>query len=145
MASTFKWTAQSAQTTVLSTQLNSLADGAYSNASSAVDNTSNLHQWASAELVLASLTPTGSAYIAVYLLPTQSSVYPDGGGATAPSAENLWCVFALSTSGSVKNRVLMGLPIPPANFKLVLLNAAGASLAASGNTLKLTTYQDQSV
>lgn len=143
MSTTHKWTAQSAQTTVLSTDLNSLSNAAYSAASSALDNTSNLHQWAAAELVLASLTPTGSPYIAVYLLPTQSSVYPDGGGSTAPSAENLWCVFQLSTSTSAKNRVIMGLPIPPANMKFVLYNGAGPALASSGNTLKITTYTEQ--
>ena len=145
MATTHKWTAQSGQTTVLSTDLNALANGAYSVVSAAVDNTTNLHQWASAELVLASLTPTGSPYIAVYLLPTQSSVYPDGGGAVAPSAENLWCVFALSTSAGAKNRVIMGLPIPPANMKFVLYNAAGPALGATLNTLKITTYAEQSV
>ena len=59
MATTHKWTAQSSQTTVLSTDLNSLANAAYSAASAAFDNTSNLYQWASAELVLASLTPSG--------------------------------------------------------------------------------------
>lgn len=143
MATTHKWTAQSSQTSVLTTELNSLANAAYSAASAALDNTSNLHQWASAELVLASLTPTGSPYIAVYLLPTQSSVYPDGGGSTAPSAENLWCVFALSTSTGAKNRAVMGLPIPPANMKFVLYNAAGPALASSGNTLKITTYAEQ--
>ena len=131
--------------TALSTELNSLANGAYSAVSAAIDNTTLRHLYMALELNLASLTPTAGGYIGVHLLPSvDASTYPDGGGAVAPSAGSLLCVMDLSTSAGAKIRTRAGLVIPPYLFKLVLLNAAGAALAASANTLKYQMYSEQS-
>lgn len=144
MATTHRYTAPSTTlTSYLTTEMNSLASGSYTAASSAIDNTSNLHLFMAVHLHLASLTPSGSPYCALYLLPAfDGSVYVDGGGATAPPAANLVAVFDLSTSATAKERSAV-FPIPPASFKLVLLNASGVSLASSGNTLKGNTFTEQ--
>ena len=128
--------------TALSTALDALGNGSYSAASSAITNGSGtVYKYMALELYLASLTPSGTPYIEVYLLPTVDATnYVDGGGATAPPAETLLAVFSLSTSASTKRRAVSNLLIPPFDFKLVLKNASGVSLAASGSTLKYRRY-----
>jgi len=131
--------------TALSTELNSLANGAYSAASAAIDNTSTKHLYMALQLRLASLTPgAANTGISVYLLPAVDTTYPDGGGAVVPGPENYLCCFApLSTSAGAKARDMAGLPVPPFAFKLVLLNGAGVALATSGSTLAYKLYSEQ--
>lgn len=149
MANTFKWVAPEAITSALTTELNTLTNGSYSAASAAITNETGgtgLYEYMALELVLASLTPTGTPSISVFLLPTVDGTnYEDGGGATAPASGALLCVFDLSTATAAKRRTRSGLVIPPLDFKLVLLNSAGPSLASSGNTLRYRRYFEQSV
>ena len=136
MATVHSWGSPSTTlTSYLTTELNSLANAAYTAASSAIDNRTNKHQWMLVHVHLASLTPTGSPYVALYLLPAfDATVYVDGGGAVAPPANTLVAVMDLSTSAGAKERSAMFM-IPPSLFKLVLYNGAGPSLAASANTV----------
>lgn len=132
-----QWGTPEAIATTLSTELNSLGNGSYSAASSAITNSSGLYKYISLELVLASLTPSGAPYVEVYLVPTiDGTNYVDGGGAVAPPAESLLATFSLSTSTGAKRRAVANLLIPPYDFKLVLRNMSGVSLAANSNTLK---------
>lgn len=134
---TISWATPASIATALSTELNSLADGSYSNASTAYDNLTNLYLYCQLELVLASLTPGTGGYVSVYLVKQLDGTnYEDGGGATAPRATSLVCTFDLSTSTGAKRQISMPFPIPPCPFKFVLYNKAGVSLGASGNTLK---------
>lgn len=139
---TDSWGSPESIASALTTELNSLANGSYSNASSAITNGSGLYKYMSLELALASLTPSGSPYVNVYLLPTiDGTNYVDGGGATAPPAETLIATFSLSTSTGTKRRAVANLLIPPYDFKLVALNGSGVTLGASGNTLKYRRHQ----
>jgi hypothetical protein len=125
--------------------LNALANAAYSAASSAIDNTTNLHEFMAVHLHLASLTPSGSPYIAIYLLPAfDGATYVDGGASVVPPASSLVAVMDLSTSAAAKERSAVFV-IPPASFKLVLYNSAGPSLAGTLNTLKGNTFTTQDV
>jgi hypothetical protein len=142
---TFKWESAESIASALTTELNSLANGSYSNASSAIANATGLYEFMALELVLASLTPTGTPTVSVFLLPTiDGTNYEDGGGATAPSPGTLIKAFSLSTSASAKRRTAYGIVLPPFGFKLVVLNSAGPSFAASGNTLKYARYNSAS-
>jgi hypothetical protein len=145
VATTFQWTTPEAITSALTTELNSLANAAYSAASAAITNSSGLYEWMALELHLASLTPTGSPYIQVFLLPVIDTVYEDGGGAVAPSNGTLICTWDLSTSVGAKQRTKAGILIPPFDFKLALLNQAGPALGATLNTLKYRRYNEQGV
>jgi len=146
MATQLSWSTPTAIVAQLATELNALANGAYTAASSAIDNTTLRHLYTALQLRLASLTPaTGNTGISVYLLPCTDTTFPDGGGAVVPGPENYVCCFAaLSTGAGAKARDLTGLPVPPFAFKLVALNGAGVSLAASGNTLAYRLYSEQS-
>jgi hypothetical protein len=147
MATTNKWVVPNTIATALSTELNSLANGSYTNASSAIDNETDLYEYLDLELLLASLTPSGSPYCSVYLTKSIDSGtnFEDGGGATAPPGAALICTFDLSTSTGAKRRVMGNLLIPPLQFKLIVLNSSGVSLASSGNTLRYRRHNEQSV
>src|SRR5215831_2934336 len=68
MASIGKWNAPSSIVSVLTTGLNSLANNTMSAASSNIANQTNLDMYADIEVVLASLSPTTGAYVALYIL-----------------------------------------------------------------------------
>lgn len=144
---TITYSTPTAAATALGTELNSLANAAYSAASAAIDNRTTKHLYMGLELALASLTPGASnTGCSVYLLPSvDGSTYPDGGGAVVPGPETYLCCFAaLSTAAGAKLRTMAGIPIPPLLFKLVLLNDTGVALAASGSTLDYILYSEQS-
>jgi len=143
MANIAKWNTPSSIVTVLSTELNSLADNAMSAASAAIDNGANLDQYVDIELVLAALSPAAGAYVSIYIAEAI-----DGTNYPAPSAADqrlqtnaLLCTFALSTTAATAQRlVARQIMIPPGKFKLYLDNQAGVALNASGNTLKMLPY-----
>ena len=148
MATTTKWVTPEAITTILSTEMNSLSNGAYTAAGSTVDNLTDLYQYGEFELALASITTgSGAPYCALYLVKQiDGTNYEDGGGSVAPPATALLATFPLRASVTGAQRVIVGnLLLPPAVFKPVLLDQSGVALAASGSTLKLRRYNEQSV
>lgn len=132
-----KWVAPAAAAAALTSELNNLANGAYSAASAAIDNTSNLYQYIWFEVVLASLTAVVPASVSVYLVPSLDDTnYADGGGSVAPSAINFVCSLVPTTGASAKRMVTsQAYECPPLKFKLVLLNNCGNAFAAANNTL----------
>ena len=144
-----KWLAAEAITSALTTELNALANGAYSAASAAIDNSAGLYPFMALELYLGSLTPAAGQYCAAYILYCLDGTnYEDGGGAVAPAAATLAAVFDLTVSAGVKWRMRVGIPIDPYPFKLVLVNGAvtsGVALAATTNLLRYSRYYDQVV
>jgi hypothetical protein len=143
MSNTAKWATPSAAVTVLSTELNGLANNTASAASSAIANQTNLDVYADVELSLASLSPISPNYCNLYILEAVDGTnYPS---ATATVLRNqpshLWCSFLLDTTAATAQRVVVrAVMLPPGTFKLVLDNQAGAALNASGNTVKIITY-----
>lgn len=134
----FKWgTGWSSATTLLTTDLNSLGNSTISAASAAVNNTSNKDQYAFFEVILASLTPTGAAYVGVYMTKSLDATnYEDAPISGGSQRNTLVAAIPLSTSTSAK-RVMSESPIllPPYNVKFYLDNRSGVAFAASGNSL----------
>jgi hypothetical protein len=130
---------------VLTTELNSLADGNVSALSSEFDNTTNLDMFADLQLDLASLTISSTvAFVTLFVVPTiDGTNYPDfSSGAIA----NYHLQYARATA-LVKNvsaataRVnFEEVRIGPGKFKFALRNGTGAALASSGNTLGWRDY-----
>ena len=149
MTQTMQWTTPTTIATALSTELDGLANGGYSNASSAIDNEAGLYQFIELELNLASLTPVAGQSVAVYLLPSLDGTnYADGGGAVAPPDEALLTIFSLRAATAAQRRVSMVLEMPPLLGKLVVGNmtiTSGVAFAASGNTLKYRLFNVQAV
>jgi hypothetical protein len=147
MAQTFKWVAGEGATSALTTELNSLANGSFSAVSAAIDNTTDLYPWMDVELSLASFTPgTGSPYCAMWIVysldGTNYEKTPNGSSGDKPPD----AIFPLEASVAQASRVVISnIPISPLKFKLVLKNASGAALAATGNTLKYNRHYAQGV
>lgn len=134
------WTAPEALVTALdNTQLASLGNGVISAASTAIiTNEADLQEFIELELVLASLIPTGSPYVNVYLVKQiDGSNYED---LTASATHAVIASFPFSTATAAKRVIAANIPIPPCSFKLAVENKAGVAFAASGNTLKYRRY-----
>ncbi len=143
MANIGKWNAPSAAVSLLTTELNSLANGSASAASSAIANQTNLDVYADIELVLASLSPASPNYCTLYILEAiDGSNYPSATGAVLRNQPSqILCTFPLDTSAATAQRIVVrNVVLPPGTFKVVLDNQAGVALGASGNTVKMIPY-----
>lgn len=130
--------------TGLTTELNSLANGAYSAAGTAIDNTTNRDQYGACDIVLASLTPTTGANVSVYLVQSlDGTTYEDAPSATNPGSHALVATVLVATGAAAKRVMTPWFYIPPGKFKLVFLNATGAPLAAASNTVTVYTSNDE--
>lgn len=138
---TVKWAAApTSRGTVLTTELNSLANNGFCSVGSGFDNTTNLDQWFLFELVLASLTPTAGAYINIYAVPAHDggTNFADAPSSTNPGNHMLVCTLSITTGSGAKRQLsLFPVQLPPGDWKFVIKNGTGVSLAASGNTLTL--------
>lgn len=144
MATTFNWAAFTSRSTVLTTELNALANGAYSAVGTVVDNTSNLDQWGALDIVLASLNPTAGAYLQLFMVQSlDGTTYEDPPSSTNPGFHMSVAVVALTTGSAAKRVMTPMFRIPPGKFKFVLLNNAGPALGATLNTVTLYTSDEK--
>lgn len=140
---TDKWSAWVSRSTGLTTELNSLANGAYSALGTAFDNTTNLDQYAVCEIVLASLNPTAGAYIQLFLAQSADGAnYEDAPSSTNPGYHMSVAVLPVTTGSAAKRIITPPFRIPPGKYKLALLNATNVALASSANTAALYTAND---
>lgn len=129
----FTWKTPIAIATALTTELNSLANAAFCTASAAFNNETGLHLYVDLELHLASLTPTGVPYCAVYALyQIDGTNYDD-----IPNASDVpIAIFPFSTAAAAKHKIRTNILVAPYNLKFVVQNVMGPALASSANTLK---------
>lgn len=145
MATTNEWVLPATIASLLNgTELNSLANGSLSAASSAIDNEAGLFQYMEVELQLASLTPTGTPYCSLYLAKSidGGTTYED---LTTSASHLVLAQFPFSTATGAKRVVVANLLIPPTLFKLAIQNQAGPALASSGNLIRYRRYNEQAV
>lgn len=130
--------------TVLTTELNSLANNAYSAVGTAIDNTSNGDQYGALDIVLASLNPTSGASLSLYLVQSLDGTnYEDAPSSTNPGSHTLVATVLVGTGAATKRVMSPWFYVPPGKFRFVLLNSAGVALAASANTVTLFTDNDE--
>ena len=130
----------------LTTEMNSIANGSYSSAPGAYDNTGNNDEWGIVELNLASLNPTAGAYVQVFLAQSvDGSNYEDAPASTNPGYQMVVASIPITTGTATKRGTSPPFRLPPGKFKMYLLNRTGVSFAASANTLKLYTFNEQGV
>jgi len=143
MGNVAKWNAPAAVVPVFAIELNALANNTVSAASAAIANQTNLDMYVDIELVLAALSPTTGAYVAIYLVEAIDGVnYPAPSSADIrQQTDALLCTFVLSTTASTAQRLVKRqIVIPPGTFKLYLDNQSGAAFGGTLNTLKLLPY-----
>ena len=126
--------------TIMTTQLNSLADGSESSASVEVDNRSNLDLVADFEFVMASIG-AGSRDGDILLYATYEL-----DGSNYSDDRHLVGIFNTNDSGNGARRcVVKGVALRPHPTIYYIQNECGLTLAASGNTLKIITSNVQDV
>lgn len=137
-------------TTVLSTELNSLANGAAA-ISSAYDNDTNLYMWATFELnVQFGANPTIYTTVDLYIIPAPDGTnYDDattGASGTAPSTCYVggFPLRVTTSAQKVPLGVVRRVDLPPTKFKVFVLNGSGQSFPSSGSTVKMVPYRYQS-
>lgn len=120
-----------------STDLDTKATGSVITIGANVPNGTNLMPMMDVSLQLGSFTPVGTpAYFECHLLPLQA----DGTSYADRTTKTLVDVIALLAGASVKNGGIVGISIPPGDFKLQLVSVAGATTAGSGNSFKYRLY-----
>jgi hypothetical protein len=85
------------------------------------------------------------AYVALYFVPTIDTT--NFGDTTDETAENYFVASASLDDASLAARrvVLHDIKMPPSDFKVALRNGTGQTFAASGNTVKISTYTRENV
>lgn len=150
---TEKWIAGSGVgltwTSIMTTDLNSLASGNALLQAADITNGSALDIFADFSLHLASAAFVAPNFMALfrYDLNDDGTTYGDGRftsaaamtSATAPTP--YWVGnFPLVAATQVQNGTVRGVILPPGTTRVVLWNQGGVNLAASANTLKYRTY-----
>lgn len=137
-ASTVSWT---------SNGFDALTDNEWTDASDAIDNSTNKYMFADLEIVLGSAAFTGTdSAIEVYLIPSVDGTnYGDwaGGGTTTDEQENIqYFIGSVTTSGSTaaQRLIIRGVELPPGLYKYGIRNRGGVTLNAT-NTLKWRPWQ----
>lgn len=129
--------------TVLSTELNSLAATTGKAVSAALDNGTNLDLFDDLELAVDFVTaPTAGSVIELYVLPSVDGTnYPDGDTSIVPQASLYVGGFVVRSTTAAQRMVLRGVALPPGLFKYLLQNTTNQAFPASGSTLKRNPYQ----
>lgn len=145
MANVIGWKAAPASRgTGLTTELNALANGAYSVAGTVFDNTTNLDEYAACHIHLDPLSPAAGAYVTLFLVQTLAATAENPPSATNPGYHASVASMSVDTTASAAKEIATPwFRIPPGKFTLVLLNGTGVALAATNNTVTLYTSDDQ--
>lgn len=145
---TSKWTATTSEVNLLTTELNTLTDGDR-NISSAFSNDASdeLYLYGIFKLYLATQGSARSAgaNCALYILPEVNGTYPYGDDALDPPAELLVWSFSFDAAVTARYAVSMPIMLPPTDFKVMIKNNTGQTLASSGNILSYEKHNIQSV
>ena len=147
MASAVKWEAVwTSRGTVLTTELNSLANVAHSTVGTEIDNSANLDQYGKVEIYLGSLSPAAGAYVQLHMTTAPGGTnYEDVPTSVNAANHTVVAVIPLGTAPTSAKRVMSPMFVmQPAKTKFVLYNAAGVALAATTNTVTLYTTNDES-
>jgi hypothetical protein len=134
------------RSTVLTTELNSLASSAtaWSAAGTEIANQTNLDQWGKLEVNLASITPSAGGFLTIYMITAPGGTnYEDGSATINPGAHTAVVTIPLRNAAGAIRVMSRPFLMEPAKTKFIFENQAGVTLAASGNTVTLYTTNDQ--
>lgn len=137
------WGGYQALVTILSTEMNSLANGALTALGSVLNNSSGLVY---ADLEFASggsFSPTGGMIQVWFLVSLDGgSTYEDGGGAVMPSGLPDASIPIRVGSSIVVRCGCPRIQLPVGYYKPVALNATGATLPTVNNIIRMATYTE---
>ncbi len=144
---TIKWKAPGSTTTILTTELNSL--GAGSNKLSAAlsnDAAGELDLFADFELFVSTTSARAAgSYFALYILEELDGTnYGFGGDSLDPPASAWVGNFPIDAATATRYIHLREVPLPPTDFKVLIINNMDVAMAATANTLKFARYNYES-
>lgn len=148
MASAIKWEAAWVdRSTVLTTELNALANNGICAAGTGYDNTSNLDQYAALELSVDFVSaPTSGGYVNIFLVESLDGTNYSDATTTAGDAGIMRFIGAIPLAAvTAAQRIASPFTfmLRPGKAKFVLENKSGQAFPASGSTLKLFTTNDE--
>lgn len=128
----------------LGTHINSLGNAAYSTVGVAFDNTTNLDQWAAAEIVIASVTVVSGSYVELFLVQSLDGTnYEDAPSSSNPGTHMFRARCNLTAATAARRVMTDWFRVPPGKWKFVLYQTIGVALPASGNTVTIYTSNDE--
>lgn len=143
-----KWEAPNSPETVLSTELNSLADGANKITTTPISNdgSTELYLYADFQLYLAAQASArdNGARVELYILPEISGNYCYGGDSLDPPRAMLVGSFEFDAATNARYSHIRGVMLPPTDFHVLVINETGQAFASSGNVLVTKRYNMQS-
>lgn len=146
MANAIQWQSSwTSRSTVLTTELNSLADASRTNAGTEVDNSTNLDQYGKLELsVTFGTNPSAGAYVEIHMVTAPGGTnYEDGSSSVDPGLHTVVCSIPVRATTSAQRLMSPMFTMQPAKTKFILLNKTGQSFPSSGSTLTLYTDNDE--
>ena len=144
--STYKRVAGASQGSVLTTELNSLANGGFSAFGTAYDNTTNLFIAFSLGISLATLTPTGTPSLTIFVGQSLDGTnYEDPPSSTNQGFHMAIIPVSLNAAAGAKLVNTRWFPAFGVKYKFALVNNSGVALNASTNVVTLYASYDQSV
>lgn len=138
-----KWNTPDGATTILSTELNGLANNTLTASSSTYNNSANLNLYCDAEISVGPFSPASGGYFTVYILPSLDGTnFPKSIGSVLRNQPyHAWFTVALDTTASESQRnVVRNLLLPPEAVKFALDNQSGVGTPGTGNTFKINCY-----
>lgn len=133
--------------TLMSTDLNSLADNTVNVGAVLPDNTSNRYFFVEFELVLASvdLSAKTNPGVEVYMVPSYDGTnYADTGtdasNSVYPPTQYLVAVLGVAETSAAHRAISPHILIDPLKYTPVVINKTGAAFAAADNILKSKYY-----
>jgi len=135
MANKLKYDTPLTYDAALGSGLNSLASGSAATSSN-IGNSSDKCPLMDISGILGAFNPSGTPYLEIHLLPLldDGSSYADRGVGTLVAS------VQVSTGSSAKKFEVVGIPIPPGDFEIAVVNQTGTTFASSGNTVKTRRY-----
>lgn len=137
---TEKWSVFGSAVPVLTTELDALANNAYSAPGPAYDNGVNLNRFAMAEFFGPTGTaPTVDTTLDLFAIPAPGGTnYGDGGSTVKPAAAYYCGSFQLRAVNTDQRIMTPIFELPPCKVKFVLFNnATGQALDATNNTVNI--------
>jgi len=129
--------------TLMSSDLDGLADNTVNVGAVLPDNTSNRYFYAEFELVLASvdLSAKTNPAVELFMVPSYDETNyadtgTDGSSTVYPPMQYHICVLGVAETSAAHRAVSPHILLDPLKYTPVVINKTGATLAGSGNTLK---------
>lgn len=144
MVSAVKWETTSTETSILTTQLNSLANNTISAASTEVANAGSLNTrgWLKLNVTFGSAPTDNNPTCDIYLAQDASNAEYDTAPVTGGAQQGHMLLVRIPVvKGTGAQVITVPIPgyLPPHDFKLYLDDQTGVAFPASGSTLKIYT------